>query len=52
MGLSKNDVTPSGGDIIKKVENSKTSMLFFGGGGGNKADRQKSGELKWDCVKC
>jgi hypothetical protein len=32
MGLSKNDVTPSGGDIIKKVENSKTSMLFFGGG--------------------
>jgi len=34
MGFSKNDVTPSGGDIIKKVENSKTSMLFFLGGGG------------------
>ena len=32
MGLSKNDVTPSGGDIIKKVENSKTNMLFFGWG--------------------
>ena len=51
MGLSKNDVTPSGGDIIKKVQNSKTNMLFFGGGV-NKADRQKSGELKRDCVKC
>jgi hypothetical protein len=33
MGLSKNDVMPSGGDIIKKVKNSKTSMLFFWGGG-------------------
>ncbi len=31
----------------------KNQHAFFGGGGGGKkADRQKSGEQKRDCVKC